>query len=92
MSEWATSTEPCTWGGLVAYACECGASLETLKDCPYPDDETRNVMFLMREHEGETRTFVLPHDCYPEKRVGPLKWLAAFARLGIKRPEWAVEM
>lgn len=93
MSDWATSTDPCTWGGLVAHAIEFGATLEKLEDCAFPESETRAVLFLLRIKDGVRHHFPLPHNCHPSDRVGPWKWMKACSRLEIPRPnDWAVEL
>lgn len=93
MTDWGDSTEPRTWGGLVAHAREFGVTVEELSpEVPFPDGEARRIRFLQRVDKGELLRYPLPHECTPDRRVGPLRFLQVCARLKIPDPSWPIEM
>lgn len=83
---------PNTWGGVVAYAIEQGATLECLRDVDFGDREYRNVEYLQREVGTQTLRYPLPHGWTKERRIGPRRWMQLCGRLRIKEPSWAIEL
>lgn len=89
---WDGNAEPETWGGLVAHARECGATLESLPEFKFTDGRVVVVRFLERTRGAEVMRVPIPEGCTPTSRVGTLTWMCACRRLGVSEPKWAVVM
>lgn len=92
MIEWGPSTPraPCTLDGLIEHALVHGCTLESIE--MIWRGRPVGVQYLRRETPDGVMEYPLPHDCGPERRVGPGRWMNACPRLRIPEPKWPIEM
>lgn len=79
-----------TWGAFLEYVSEHGVLLKTDQDFTSPDGRTVSLQYLYREDQGQHRTYPLPEECPPTRRLGYSRMLAACIALNIPVPKWPI--